>query len=130
MRRQRYGAGCWKGSQRPCNKARIKKSRTWPNDFRFLYVCAEFILNDHSLLTYKHNGKQTGLLPVKSSYDLVFTQRTTASGWSTLTTRDSDMAIFAIFLQRTVWELLAMPANVMDLLVCLFIRSNDKLEKL
>lgn len=124
------GQGAGKDPRDPVKKPELKKSRTWPSDFRFLHVCAEFILNDHSLLTYKHNGKQTGLLPVKSSYDLVFTQRTTASGWNTLTTCDSNMAIFAIFLLRTVWELLAMPANVMDLLVCLFIRSNDKLEKL
>lgn len=40
------------------------------------------------------------------------------------------MAIFALFLLSTVRELLPMPANVMDLLVCLFIRSSDKVENL
>lgn len=40
------------------------------------------------------------------------------------------MAIFAIFLLRTVQELLAMPAIVMDLFICLFIRNSEELEKL
>jgi len=35
-----------------------------------------------------------------------------------------------IFLLRTVQELLAKPAIVMDLFICLFIRSNEELEKL
>lgn len=103
-----------KNPRDPMTKPELKKTRTWPNDFRFLYVCTEFTLNYHSLLIYKYNGKQTDLLPVKSNYDLVFTQRTTAFGWNTLTTCDRNMAIFAIFRLRTVWKLVAMPANMMD----------------
>lgn len=43
-----------------------KKAERGPMTSDF-YVCSEFTLNDHSLLICKHNGKKTGLLPVKSA---------------------------------------------------------------
>lgn len=67
------GQGAEMDPRDPVTKPELTKTELGQMTSEF-YVsvqnCAEFILNDHSLLTYKHNVKQTGLLPVKSSYDL------------------------------------------------------------
>lgn len=62
--------GAEKDLRDPVTKPELTKTELGPMTSEFymsVQNCAEILVNDHSLLTYKHSGKQAGLLPVKSS---------------------------------------------------------------
>lgn len=67
------GQGAEKDPRDPFTKPELMKTELGSGFSMSVQTCAKYILNDHSLLTYKHNGKQRGLLPVITSYDLVST---------------------------------------------------------